>query len=84
MTADKNLYFLIKWVFKTTQTSDSDFCDLLNELFHMNKKNFFEKNQILKSYFEVPASLFLVKKFYVTNDQKRPGRFPANPLFCNL
>ena len=37
----------------TFKTSDSDFCDLLNELFHMNKKNFLKKNQILKSHFEV-------------------------------
>ena len=37
----------------TFKTSESDFCDLLNELFHMNKKNFLKKNQILKSHFEV-------------------------------
>ena len=37
----------------TFETSDSDFWELLTELFHMNKKNCFEKNQILNSYFEV-------------------------------
>ena len=42
----------------TFETSDSGFCDLLNELFHMNKKNFLKKNQILKSYFEVPNKWF--------------------------
>ena len=38
----------------TFETSDSNVCDLLNELFHMNKKKFSKKNQIVKSYFEVP------------------------------
>ena len=34
-------------------TSDSDFRDLINELLLMIKK-ILKKNQILKSYFEVP------------------------------
>ena len=38
----------------TWGTSDFDFCDLLDELFHMAKKHFFEKNESLKSYFQVP------------------------------
>ena len=59
------LRFLVHfWAFRfflnrglTCETSDSNFCDLLNELFH---KNFFlKKNKMLKSYFEVPFSVFL-------------------------
>ena len=41
------------------KTSDSDFCDLLNDLFRMDKKKFRKKNQILKSYFEVPYENWL-------------------------
>ena len=37
----------------TLETLDFDFLDLLDELFHMVEKHFFEKNQIIKSYFEV-------------------------------
>ena len=40
-------------------TSDFDFCDLLDELFHMAQKIFFEKYQIVKSYFELPQLNFL-------------------------
>ena len=39
------------------ETSDFDFSDLLDELFQMAEKDFFEKNQIVKSYFEVPNKL---------------------------
>ena len=40
------------------ETSDLDLCDLLDELFHMAEKHFFEKNQIIKSYYEVPVNKF--------------------------
>ena len=36
------------------ENSDFDLCNLLNEFFHMNQKNFEKKDQILKCYFEVP------------------------------
>ena len=52
----------------TLETPDSIFCDLLNELFRMNKKIFWKKNQILKSYFEVPiffCYFFLEQRFTI-------------------
>ena len=39
------------------ETSDFDFCVLLDELFHMVRKHFSEKNQILKIYIEVPYNV---------------------------
>ena len=39
----------------TFKTPDPDFCDLLNELFHMSLTHFLKKkNQIITSYFKVP------------------------------
>ena len=40
----------------TFKTPDSNFCDLLNELFH-KAEIFLETNQILTSYFKVPIYL---------------------------
>ena len=55
-------FWTFKIFFKTRglvfETSDSDFRDLLNELFHMNQKIFLKKTKILKSYFEVPNHRF--------------------------
>ena len=50
---DSNKRFLVHHGL-TLETSDFDICDLLDELFHMSKKKFSKKNQIVKSYFEVP------------------------------
>ena len=39
------------------ETSDFDFCDLPDEVFHMAQNHFSEKNQILKTYFEGPYNV---------------------------
>ena len=43
----------------TFKTPDSNFCDLLNELFHMKKKIFGKKIKF-SSYFEVPYNTVLL------------------------
>ena len=43
----------------TSETSDSDFCDLVEELFHTVNLKFFEKNQYCRSYFKVQYNIFI-------------------------
>ena len=55
----------------TFETSDSDFCDLLNELFHMIKIFFLKKNQssclILKSLVTINKLFIYFENLMSTN-----------------